>query len=90
MQQPFRRRRADGGADGVAVVARVLAGDIAGDADVVEAGEAVSSERRAFCRLSGKVRPMAMASPTDFIEVVSRLSAPGNFSKAKRGIFVTI
>jgi len=30
-----------------------------------------------------------MASPTDFIEVVRFGSAPGNFSKAKRGIFVT-
>ena len=49
----------------------------------------VSSERSAFCSDSWKVRPMAMASPTDFIEVVRRLSAPGNFSKAKRGILVT-
>ena len=32
---------------------------------------------------------MAMASPTDFMAVVSRGSAPGNFSKAKRGILVT-
>ena len=32
---------------------------------------------------------MAMASPTDFIEVVSTGLAPGNFSKAKRGILVT-
>ncbi len=32
---------------------------------------------------------MAMASPTDFIAVVSVGSAPGNFSKAKRGILVT-
>jgi hypothetical protein len=35
------------------------------------------------------VRPIAIASPTDFIEVVSVVSAPGNFSKAKRGILVT-
>ncbi len=49
----------------------------------------VSSERSAFCRLSAKVRPMAMASPTDFIEVVRVGSAPGYFSKAKRGILVT-
>ena len=49
----------------------------------------VSSERSAFCRLSWKVRPIAIASPTDFIEVVSIGSAPGNFSKAKRGILVT-
>ena len=49
----------------------------------------VSIERSAFCSDSGKVRPMAMASPTDFIEVVSTGFAPGNFSKAKRGILVT-
>ena len=49
----------------------------------------VSMERRPFCRDSGKLRPMAMASPTDFIDVVSRGSAPGNFSKVKRGILVT-
>ena len=47
------------------------------------------SERRHFCRLSLNVRPMAMASPTLFICVVSvnggRAQAPcGNFSKAKR------
>ncbi len=50
----------------------------------------VSMERSAFCRLSAKVRPIAMASPTDFIEVVSRGAVPGNFSKVKRGILVTI
>ena len=49
----------------------------------------VSSERSAFCSDSRKVRPMAMASPTDFIEVVRVGSAPGNFSKLKRGILVT-
>ena len=49
----------------------------------------VSSERSAFCKLSWKVRPIAIASPTDFIEVVSVLVAPGNFSKANRGILVT-
>jgi len=32
---------------------------------------------------------MAMTSPTDFIAVVSVATAPGNFSKAKRGILVT-
>lgn len=32
---------------------------------------------------------MAMTSPTDFICVVRRLSAVGNFSNAKRGILVT-
>ena len=49
----------------------------------------VSSERRHFCMLSLKVRPMAIASPTDFIEVVSTGLAVGNFSKVKRGILVT-
>jgi hypothetical protein len=49
----------------------------------------VSRERRAFWRDSAKQRPMAMDSPTDFIAVVRVGSAPGNFSKAKRGILVT-
>ena len=49
----------------------------------------VSRPRSAFCSDSWKVRPMAMTSPTDFIAVVSTGSAPGNFSNAKRGIFVT-
>ena len=48
-----------------------------------------SSERRAFCRASVKLRPMAMASPTDFMVVVSVGSAAGNFSNAKRGTFTT-
>ena len=38
---------------------------------------------------SVKLRPRAMASPTLFIVVVSRGSAPGNFSNANRGIFTT-
>ena len=49
----------------------------------------VSIERSAFCSDSWKVRPIDIASPTLFIEVVSSASAPGNFSKAKRGILVT-
>ena len=49
----------------------------------------VSIDRSAFCRLSSKDRPTAMASPTDFIEVDSFASAPANFSKVKRGILVT-
>ena len=49
----------------------------------------ISSERRHFCMDSLKVRPMAMASPTDFIAEVSVVLAPGNFSKVKRGILVT-
>ena len=49
----------------------------------------VSIERSAFCSDSWKVRPIAIASPTDFIGVVSSGSAPGNFSKVKRGILIT-
>jgi hypothetical protein len=48
-----------------------------------------SKERKPFCRASMKVRPIAMTSPTDFIFVPSLRSAPGNFSKAQRGIFTT-
>ena len=49
----------------------------------------VSSPRSAFCRLSWKLRPIAITSPTLFIAVESVVSAPLNFSKAKRGILVT-
>ena len=45
--------------------------------------------RITFWNASLKVRPMAMASPTDFICVVSVSSASGNFSKVQRGIFTT-
>ena len=48
-----------------------------------------SSERSAFCRLSGNVRPIAMTSPTDCIWVPSTPVVPGSFSNAQRGIFVT-
>ncbi len=43
----------------------------------------------ALCSDSLNVRPMAIASPTDFICVVSVASAWRNFSKSKRGILVT-
>jgi hypothetical protein len=49
----------------------------------------VSSPRSAFCSDSWKLRPIAITSPTDFICVVRRGSAAGNFSNAKRGILVT-
>ena len=49
----------------------------------------LSSERSAFCSASGKLRPMAIASPTDFMCVVSAGSAPGNFSNANRGTLTT-
>ena len=45
--------------------------------------------RRAFCSDSVKLRPSAIASPTDFMWVVRVGSAPGNFSKAKRGTLTT-
>ena len=48
-----------------------------------------SSARSPFWNASLKVRPIAMASPTDFIWVVSRKSAVGNFSNANRGAFTT-
>ena len=46
-------------------------------------------ERSAFCSASVKLRPIAIASPTDFMCVVSVGSAPGNFSNANRGTFTT-
>jgi hypothetical protein len=49
----------------------------------------VSSERITLPRASMKLRPNDIASPTDFIVVVSVGSAPGNFSKANRGAFTT-
>ena len=48
-----------------------------------------SKPRNAFWNDSWKQRPMAITSPTDFICVVKRESACGNFSKANRGILVT-
>ena len=48
-----------------------------------------SSDRSAFCSASVKLRPMDIASPTDFIVVVRVSSAAGNFSKAKRGTLTT-
>ena len=39
----------------------------------------VSSPRSAFCRLSWKVRPIAITSPTDFIDVVSVVLGAGEF-----------
>ncbi len=49
----------------------------------------LSRERSAFCSASVKLRPIAIASPTDFMCVVSTGSAPGNFSNANRGTFTT-
>ena len=49
----------------------------------------LSRERSAFWRASVKLRPIAIASPTDFMWVVSTGSAAGNFSNANRGTFTT-
>ena len=49
----------------------------------------MSSDRIAFPRASVKLRPSAMASPTDFMVVVRVSSAAGNFSKANRGTLTT-
>jgi hypothetical protein len=43
----------------------------------------------AFWSASGKVRPMDIDSPTDFIIVPRFGSDPGNFSKFQRGFFTT-
>ncbi len=49
----------------------------------------LSRLRWAFCSASAKERPIAIASPTDFMWVVRVVSAPGNFSNANRGILTT-
>jgi len=61
----------------------------AGAGSITSPQRSCSSERTAFWRASLKVRPMAMASPTDFICVVSVWSASGNFSNAQRGNLTT-
>ena len=50
----------------------------------------ISRDLRAFWKDSLNVLPIAMASPTLFIDEVRVLSLPANFSKVKRGTFVTI
>ena len=48
-----------------------------------------SRERSALANACWKVRPIAIASPTDFMWVVRPASAPGNFSNANRGHLTT-
>ena len=48
-----------------------------------------SRDRSAFWSASVKHRPIAIASPTLFIVVVSVSSAEGNFSNATRGTLTT-
>ena len=49
----------------------------------------VSSDLIAFCNDSGNDLPIAMTSPTDFIELDSKGCVNWNFSKVNLGIFVT-
>ena len=56
----------------------------------VEPGEPrLQPAQRLLQALGERLRPIAITSPTDFIEVDSSASAPLNFSNAKRGILVT-
>ena len=52
-------------------------------------GLSSSRERQAFSNACLKVGAIDIASPTDFIWLVSPSSEPGNFSKAKRGHLTT-
>ncbi len=52
-------------------------------------GLSSSRERSALANACLNVRPIAIASPTDFMCVESRASTPGNFSNAKRGHLTT-
>jgi hypothetical protein len=75
---------------GVLSASTVLASVVrAGSATVQNPAALVSIERIALFSASVKLRPSDIASPTDFIVVVSSASAPGNFSNANRGIFTT-
>ena len=49
----------------------------------------VSREIKAFCNDSLKFLPIAIASPTDFIDVPQTAAEEENFSKVNLGIFVT-
>ncbi len=55
----------------------------------VTAPPSSSRERSAFSSASPNVRPIPIASPTDFICVPRVVSAPGNFSNANRGTLTT-
>ena len=55
----------------------------------VTAPASSSRDDQAFQNASWKVRPIPSASPTLFIWVPRVVSAPGNFSKAKRGNLTT-
>ena len=50
----------------------------------------ISIMRSAFCSTSGKVRPMAMTSPTLFISLPMRVSTSRNFCRSQRGNLQTM
>ena len=50
----------------------------------------MSSMRSAFCSTSGKVRPMAITSPTLFISLPMRVDAPRNLPRSQRGTLQTM
>ena len=70
---------------------------VAWDSDIDSLDPAVFKSQGAYVTVANttdaplmwKVRPIDIASPTLFIEVVRIASAPGNFSKAKRGNLTT-
>jgi len=80
---------------GVRSAARIASRDVSGRRSsagvwpTTHPSRSISSPRSPFWKASLNVRPIAITSPTDFICVVSRGSAVGNFSKANRGIFTT-
>ena len=67
-------------AQGIAILALVQARNVGISSRPLRP---VSRPRRAFCRLSWKVRPMAMTSPTDFMAVVRVGSEPGKLLEGK-------
>ena len=56
----------------------------------IEPGAPMSSMRSAFWITSGKVRPMAMTSPTLFISLPMRVDAPRNLPRSQRGTLQTM
>jgi hypothetical protein len=64
-------------------------GSTPGSPPVQKPAAAVSVDRSALPSASAKLRPMAIASPTLFMCVVSSGSAPGNFSNANLGTLTT-
>ena len=86
---PARRRRAGRRAGSAAPPE--CSSDVApaGSGPGPEAGQLGLHRAHRLAQRLGEVAAEAIASPTDFIVVVSAGSAPGNFSNANRGIFTT-